>query len=267
MHGTIPFVGVSLNGTSLAALDPAAQTYIAALNTAGYTPNATITTAINTFFVGLKAAGLYTKTYVMYPFIGGAAAPHAINAKTPGTKNITWNGSVGHSSSGVKSNDASTGYGATGIIPTSELGAAVGLGYYVDTISTGTSIGSRVTALDTAFYIFRNGTDFFGCLAGFTRWTQVSGTFKGLLSASATQGNLGAAYVSGVNVGPIGLGNGLPTGEFLVCAITSNGTVTYTGTDLIKFCAIFSADLSAGEHLAYFNLVDALEVALGRQAV
>lgn len=73
------------------------------------------------FLVGaLKYYSLWTKMTALYGFAGGTAGAHSINWKTPGTYNITWNGTVTHNSNGITGN-GSTGYGDTGLIPNSVL--------------------------------------------------------------------------------------------------------------------------------------------------
>lgn len=72
-------------------------------------------TAINDFVVSVKAASIWSSMIAVYGYIGGTAASHAINWKSPGTYNITWNGTLTHNANGV-TGDGSTGYGNTGIL-------------------------------------------------------------------------------------------------------------------------------------------------------
>lgn len=113
---------IECSGTG--AYDANAQTYITAIETAlGSSLSSTQKSAINTLILDLKSSSIWTSLIALYPFIGGTAATHAINAKTPGTYNITWNGTLTHSSNGVQG-DGSTGYGNTGI-NVSSLGLSV----------------------------------------------------------------------------------------------------------------------------------------------
>jgi hypothetical protein len=70
--------------------------------------------AINARILALKAQSKWANMVAYYGYVGGTAASHAINWKNPGTYNITWNGGITHSSTGVLF-DGSTGYGDTGI--------------------------------------------------------------------------------------------------------------------------------------------------------
>lgn len=73
--------------------------------------------AINTYVINLKADGLWTNLVAVWPFVGGTAAGTAIDLK--GSHNITWNGAVNYVA-GV-TGDGATGFGKTGIIPSTHL--------------------------------------------------------------------------------------------------------------------------------------------------
>ena len=107
---------------SIGRYDTSAQTYFTALTTAGATLGLSVKNAYSSFNTRLKNAGIWSNLTALYPFIGGTAATHSINAKTPGTYNITWKGTLTHSASGVQG-DGSTGYGSTGIVPATVWGA------------------------------------------------------------------------------------------------------------------------------------------------
>lgn len=101
---------------SSVALDPDASAYLAqvlAQGGTGITP--TISAATDTMFVSLKSAGLYTKLQAFYPYLGGVANSHSINAKTIGTFTVAWSGTITHNSQGVRGN-GSSGIGTTGWI-------------------------------------------------------------------------------------------------------------------------------------------------------
>jgi len=93
--------------------DADATAYLAEVVNQGGTVDATITSAVNTLFTDLKAAGIYSKLVVMYPFIGGVANAHSINALDPisGSAHyfIEWVGPWTHSSNGAQGNGSSTG--------------------------------------------------------------------------------------------------------------------------------------------------------------
>ena len=68
--------------------------------------------AVNTLVTDLKAANIWTKMKALYPFVGGTAAQHRFNLKSPGTTNanfyLTFNGGGLHSSNGYKPNGTTT---------------------------------------------------------------------------------------------------------------------------------------------------------------
>lgn len=65
------------------SVDSDAQAYLNAVVSLGGTTNTTINNAVNTLFVDLKSAGLYSKIFAMYPMIGIVSASQALNAKDP----------------------------------------------------------------------------------------------------------------------------------------------------------------------------------------
>jgi len=75
--------------------------------------NMTQKNAVNKLVIDLKAALVWSKIFALYPFVGGSASAHSYNLKNPAAFQITWNGTVTHSSNGVTGN-GSTGYGDTG---------------------------------------------------------------------------------------------------------------------------------------------------------
>ena len=104
------------------AFDADAAVYLSAVVSGGGTTNATISAATNTLFTSLKSNGLYTKIDIMYPYVGGVANSNKINAKLPGTYDMTFNGTYTHNYSGSTSNGtslASTNYVA--VSPTDNL--------------------------------------------------------------------------------------------------------------------------------------------------
>ena len=72
--------------------DPDAQAYLDAVEAAGGTINETITDATGALFTDMKAAGLYSKTIAMYPYVGGVQNAHKLEGKNPGTYDITFTG-------------------------------------------------------------------------------------------------------------------------------------------------------------------------------
>jgi hypothetical protein len=85
-------------------LDPDAQAFLSA---AGIT-DATISVAINTLVIQLKAIGVWTKMKAIYPFVGGTATTHKFNLKDPrdldAAYRLVFSGGITHSSNGALPN-------------------------------------------------------------------------------------------------------------------------------------------------------------------
>jgi hypothetical protein len=86
------------------SLDPDAQAFLSA---AGIT-DPTITSAINTLVVDMKAQSLWTKMLAIYPFVGGTATTHKYNLKNPADTDaafrLIFSGGITHSSTGIVGN-------------------------------------------------------------------------------------------------------------------------------------------------------------------
>ena len=89
------------------------------LTAAGIT-NTTQRNAINKLVIDLKYYGIWTKQRAIYPVVGGVAASHAVNLKTPGTYNLSFTGGWVHSANGMLPNGSSD-YADTGLVPSSAL--------------------------------------------------------------------------------------------------------------------------------------------------
>lgn len=94
--------------TCTVPIDPDYAAFMSAVISAGGTTNSTISAATETLFTSLKSSGLYNDILIMYPMIGGTLPSHAINAKSPGTFNLTWYGTPSANSNGTYLNG---GYG------------------------------------------------------------------------------------------------------------------------------------------------------------
>jgi hypothetical protein len=105
--------------TSGGGLDPDATTYINAVLASGGTLSTPQRAAINTFFVGLKTDGTYNKFYYLHLFFGGTAGSNAINAKNPGTYNLSFQGTWTHSVTGSTTTQNDANYAESGFVVSS----------------------------------------------------------------------------------------------------------------------------------------------------
>lgn len=193
---------VLFSGDSFAPFDAAAQAFITA---AGIT-DLTQKKAVNKLVLDLKAASLWTKLDVIYPFVGGTAGAHAVNLKSPGTFDITWTGAgVTHDANGITGN-GTTAYGNTGFNPTSAAGnfslnassifAYVGVNNPVNNgrfISVASGAGTnRAGLMRTATVLI--GADGINCGAIGNLGINVAAEFRGPVLASRTSSVLQTIY-------------------------------------------------------------------------
>lgn len=162
--------GASIATFRIIDIDNDAFTFLTA---AGIT-NTTQRNAINKLVIDLKYYNLWTKQKALYPFVGGVAASHAVNLKTPGTYNLTFTAGWTHSSTGALPNGTSD-YANTNLTPSSILTLnSTHLSFYSRTNNSGnyadigaannsTSVGYLQMLLrwsDFKFYSEINDNDF-----------------------------------------------------------------------------------------------------------
>jgi hypothetical protein len=109
---TTPFT--FLKAVSGGGGDPDAAAYIAAVLAAGGTLSSPEQDAINTYFVDLKAEGLYSKLYYMHLFFGGVQNSNKINALNPGTYDLGFQGTWTHATTGSSTIQNNANYATSG---------------------------------------------------------------------------------------------------------------------------------------------------------
>ena len=128
--------------SSPAAPDSGATAYLNAVVTAGGTVNSTMSAATNTFYTTIRNAGILSKMYRMYPFIGGTANAHTVEGVNPSVNSGTFNGGWTHSVSGATPN-GTNGYMTQSPTIAPSINANFGFGVYVnETAGLKTAIGS-----------------------------------------------------------------------------------------------------------------------------
>lgn len=133
LGGGFGFAGGS-GGSSGGGVDSSAQDGI----TAAGISDQTLIDNIDLFIKGLKVDGIWTAIVGLYLMVGGNAGAHAVNWKSPGTKNLTFNGAWVHSATGALPAGAISSYAQTGIIPSVDLLLnSVYMGYYSGSNVTG----------------------------------------------------------------------------------------------------------------------------------
>jgi hypothetical protein len=158
--------------------------------------------AINNLVIGLKADGLWTKMKAVYPFVGGTASTHSYNLKNTAQYQITWNGGITHSSTGVLPN-GTNGYGDTGLTPSTALTLNnTHLSVYIRTLSGGGDFGYITSGDVQNLFIARNlfGTFYADSYASTSRIT-ASPPAAGLYVNTRTASNSFKALVNNTQIG------------------------------------------------------------------
>jgi len=103
-----------------AELDPDAQAFL----TATTITDVTITNAINTLVIGLKAQSIWNKIYWLHPYVGGTATSHRFNLKNPldsdSAFRLNFIGGWTHTSTGALPNGTNA-YADTFVAPNSYM--------------------------------------------------------------------------------------------------------------------------------------------------
>jgi hypothetical protein len=150
--------------TTILSTDPDANAFLTAT---GIT-NMTIASAVGTLVEDLKGYGLWSKIYVLYPFVGGTATTHKFNLKDPRDLDVAFravfNGGVTHNSAGVTGNATNGWYDTK--FGTSILDLAAGAGAFIfsgNETNTGVDIGNFGGAPNNAINLaIRSGGAFGG---------------------------------------------------------------------------------------------------------
>ena len=246
-----------------AAYDPDAQAFITA---AGITDN-TQKNAINQLVLDLKGYSIWTKFDALYPMVGGVATAHAVNLKTPGTFNLTFNGGWTHSSTGAKPN-GTNGYANTGYTPSvSSTLNSHHLSFYSRTNSNGVEveIGSQQPGPYYDFLEIRtSGVSYYSINS--SSYDNVSdANSQGFYIGNRTLSNDVDLFKSGTKIK-----NGTATSslrsnqQLYLCAFNNNGTTQYYSTKECSFSSIGSG-LTDTEAANFYTAVQAFQTTLSRQ--
>jgi hypothetical protein len=183
-----------------------AETFLAAVLATGGTfgsSGSTISAATKTLFTSLVSNTLWDKVIAFYPFIGGIAASTAINGKSPGTFNITWNGGVTFDSNGPKGN-GTNGYGDTGINDSLQLGlnnAHVSIYSQTNSADNGADFGVLNDTNLSSFQAFiRDGSgDYYAKIHDNTYLTSTNSASTGYYIWTRTASNSRRIYKNGAS--------------------------------------------------------------------
>lgn len=246
-------------------LDTDAEAVINAIQATGATLTLAQKKACNDRVAAMKNDGTWTKRLAYYGFLGGTAAAHAINWKSPGTYNITWSGTISHDANGVLS---SGGHGDTGL--TESLFIAT---------STHMALYSRIDRPAASEREFGNlsGTDSFEFIV---KYGGNAAYYRSFASGSAIEGSSVSYATTGwfVGVREASTGKLFRNGSLVVSATGNGSTATKTGnigilrssylneyTRKQLASAALGQALSDAEVSADYTSEQAYQAALGRQ--
>ena len=170
-----------------ATIDPDAQAFL----TAAAITDPTISGAINTLVVQMKANDIWTKMKAIYPMVGGTASTHKWNLKDPRDLDVayrlTFYGGVSHSSIGIESNGTNA-YADTylnDLTHLSESNKSISI-YLNNVITVGSPMGiisSGGSLQANRFYPEFSGLDY--STLGFVQSNRaIAGTQKGFFTLS-----------------------------------------------------------------------------------
>jgi hypothetical protein len=240
-------------------LDPDVVAFLAAT---GIT-DPTISAALNTLVLGLKAASLWTELDAIYPFVGGTATTHKFNLKDPqdtnGAYRLTFAGGVTHKATGITFNGIN-GTANTNFIADSLLTNSDGsLSFYqrddrtasetYDFGYNGFGVISKYLG-GASYYMW--GSGFGGTIA----CADSRGLFMTNKTATNVEGYKNATRV----VNDVQAGNVIPNPIF----IGSQSGVSAWSPSNYAFAHI-GKTMSQANQAIFYNIIQAFQTALSRQ--
>ena len=254
--------------TSVPALDPDAAAYLADVVASGGTTDATIESAVDTLFTSLKSAGLYSKLDVMYPFVGGTASSHAINAKLNKSHDITWNGGLTHGISGTTGN-ATNGYGIIDWTSSdfSSNNASIGM-YSLTPFSNWANTNGWSFAFGNQAGLFKTRSSDtryrWSINRDFTRTTDIDGIYSLTRYSSSS---ISLIRNESVLDNITSITSWSETGRYMMFCISLADGVPFSGTytnDQMVFFYIADSELNVADTQTLQGIINTFQTSLGR---
>lgn len=252
-------LGMMAGGISI---DPDAQAF---LNAAGIT-DATITTAIDTLVIQLKAIGVWTKMKAIYPFVGGTATTHKFNLKNPADTNaafrLVFSGGWTHSANGIQGNGTNA-YADTFITPLANLlQNSNSFGFYSRTEIDGPFFDMGTFQSPWTSMACRLSNMFY-CANNDNTYNEVANTSSlGFLISSRTALNDKKGYRNNIQIQSVSqFSTGLANGNIWIGALNSFGL--YSPREYAF--SFIGGGLNPTEAANYYTAVQAFQATLNRQ--
>jgi len=268
------FAPFAFQNTQGVSIDPIAQAFFTAAGITG----ATEQSAINTLVTSLKSNNLWSKMYVIYPFVGGTSSSTSYNLVDTTKYQITWNGGITFASTGVLSNGTS-GYGNTGWNPKvfnsgTTITTSLSVSAYSRTNSTNDGEEFGVANGQPAIQMLAKRTngnailDNYNSLAG-----RINGSVtnsQGLFTSSRTAQNVMVGYRNSTQFGATATTNAntadittsLNYNLYLLAQNNAGSTASYSTREVAWFH--IGAGLTSGEVSTLYTIVQAYQTTLGR---
>lgn len=259
--------------------DPDAVAFLAA---AGIT-DATITSAICTLIISMKANGTWAKMQAIYPMVGGTATTHKFNLKNPADSNaafrLAFTGGWTHSANGALSNGTNA-YADTFMAASTILTANNNsLSYYSRTVAASSStvavdmgavpnqaldpslfaLGIRRSTSNGSFIAANTSTI---ALLAATTVADGSGLFSGSIISSSSRKlyRNGSSIATNTTTGV----QSLPSQKLFISAISNSNVASLFSNRQCAFASIGSG-LSDAEAATLYSSVQAFQTTLSRQ--
>jgi hypothetical protein len=229
--------------------------------------------AIDEFFITGNTDGWLAEMIAMYLYIGGTSATHAINAKNPGTHNLTFVGAPTHRKEGFGQLNGTTQYAQTGIIPSSHLTVNdVHLSSWNlenNNSVVHTYLGALTSATVRLQLLFSNTLtaglfDAYNSTSGGGRVVDVTNATNRFKLGSRRASNDAEIYSNGVSNATIsGSGGSQPAIEIFIGAQNSSGSPANFATLTFQFNSI-GGGLTDAQQLSLYNAIADIKTTLGR---
>jgi hypothetical protein len=241
--------------------DTAAQAYFDAVTAAGGTLSTGDKDAFNTWVVGRKNAGTWTKYNQIYPMMGGVAGAHAINAKSPGTNNLTFSGSWTHNTSGADPDGIAGTKADTGVTINSMAQNDHHFSIYINENTTGAfDMGMHTVTAEIQLVALFGGT-FRGCSFEVTQGTVANANAIGYYIVSRVASNQFLMSKSGT-VNTIVQASAAPGTNPTMYLGDNNGSSNPSSRR--EAFATIGLGLTSGEMTSESTAMATLQTALGR---
>ncbi|MGD1842255.1 MAG: hypothetical protein ACFB0B_15365 [Thermonemataceae bacterium] len=228
--------------------------------------------ALDTLVQAKKANGTWEKAAAIYPFVGSTSAWHSLNLKNAFKFQLVFNGSPGHSASGVQF--TGTQWADTGIIPANDLiGNDVSIWSYLlendNTLGSATLGSADLSNVRSLYFIARNNDDTFRtrCSSNITNLYSPMLDARGYSGASRLAGS-GQEYKvvkNGVILEIVSeAASGLNSFEAILGGFNIGGDKRNFLVNTMAF-AEFAAGYTDAQIAAEYTAVQAFQTALGRE--